>query len=52
MKEGIVELITSFIGTNRQADEKARERVLSDAELVAIWKACNADDYGNTLSAF
>jgi integrase len=48
MKEGIVEA-NVVLGTNRQADEKARERVLSDAELVAIWKACNADDYGNIV---
>jgi integrase len=48
MKEGIVDA-NVVLGTNRQADEKARERVLSDAELVAIWKACNGDDYGNIV---
>jgi integrase len=48
MKEGLVEA-NPVIGTNRQADEKARDRVLSDAELVTIWKACNGDDYGNIV---
>jgi integrase len=48
MKEGIVEA-NVVLGTNRQADEKARDRVLSDAELVAIWKACNGDDYGRII---
>jgi integrase len=33
-------------GTNKAAEEPARERVLSDAELAAIWKAAPASDYG------
>jgi integrase len=33
-------------GTHRPADPKARERVLSDAELKAIWNACGDDDFG------
>src|SRR5262249_61128496 len=33
--------------TRKPADPKPRDRVLSDAELVAIWKACNGgDDFG------
>jgi integrase len=48
MQEGIVEA-NPVIGTNRQTDEKARERVLSDVELAAIWNACNADDYGDIV---
>jgi integrase len=32
------------IGTRKPADPKPRDRVLSDAELVAIWNACNGDD--------
>jgi integrase len=34
--------------TNKR-DEKSRERVLSDAELKAIWGACLDDDYGAVL---
>ena len=48
MKEGIAET-NPVIGTNRQADERARERVLSDAELVAIWRTCRDDDYGHIV---
>jgi integrase len=44
MSEGLVEA-NQVIGTNRQTDEKARDRVLSDTELAAIWKACGDDDY-------
>jgi integrase len=33
-------------GSHRPADPIPRDRVLSDAELVAIWHACEEDDYG------
>jgi integrase len=36
-------------GTNRPATSKGRERVLSDAELVAIWRACDDRDYGRIV---
>jgi integrase len=36
-------------GSPRPAEPKPRERVLTDAELVAIWNACNGDDYGRIL---
>jgi integrase len=48
MKEGLVDA-NPVIGTNRQADEQARDRVLADAELVAIWTACRDDDYGRII---
>jgi integrase len=48
MKEGLVDA-NPVAGTNRQTDEKARDRVLSDAELRAIWNACNGDDYGSII---
>jgi integrase len=32
------------IGTRRPAEAPARDRVLSDAELVAIWRACDGCD--------
>jgi integrase len=47
MNEGIVEANT-VVATNRQTDEKARDRVLSDAELVAIWNA-STGDYGGIV---
>jgi integrase len=34
------------VGTRRPPRAKARERVLTDAELVAIWRGCGADDFG------
>ncbi len=34
------------IGTNKQADEKPRERFLSREEVRAVWSACRNDDYG------
>lgn len=48
MNEGIVEA-NPVVATNRQTDEKARDRVLSDAELVAIWNASAGDDYGGIV---
>jgi integrase len=45
MAEGIVD-INPVIATNRQGAERTRDRVLTDAELVAIWNATNGDDYG------
>jgi integrase len=47
MNEGIVEA-NPVVATNRQTDEKARDRVLSDAELVAIWNA-STGDYGGIV---
>lgn len=35
-------------GTN-QAAPRSRERVLSDAELAAVWRACGDDDYGRIV---
>jgi integrase len=48
MREGIVDA-NPVIGTNKQTDEKSRDRVLSDGELVAVWKACRDDDFGNIV---
>jgi integrase len=45
--EGLCES-NPIIGTNVQ-EEKARERVLTDAELSAIWKAAPDDDYGHII---
>jgi integrase len=48
MKEGLVDA-NPVLGTNRQADEQARDRVLADAELIAIWRASRDDDYGRIV---
>lgn len=48
MGEGIVEA-NPVIGTNRVGAAVARDRVLSDAELIAVWRACGDDDFGRIL---
>jgi integrase len=45
MREGIIDA-NPVIGTNKQTDEKSRDRVLSDQELAQIWRACKDDDFG------
>ena len=35
--------------TNPPKNSAARERVLSDAELAAIWRACGDDDFGRIV---
>jgi integrase len=37
------------VGTRKPAEAKSRERVLSDAELVAVWSACGDDDFGRIV---
>ena len=46
--EGVVE-VNPVIGTNKASKGVSRERVLSDAELVAIWNAAPASDYGRIV---
>jgi integrase len=36
-------------GSHRPADPDPREHVLSDAELVRVWKACGEDDFGRII---
>lgn len=43
--EGLCET-NPVAGTNPPADEVRRERVLTDAELAAVWRACGGDDFG------
>ena len=38
--------INPMVGVEPPTTVKARDRVLSDAELVKIWRAADADDYG------
>jgi integrase len=35
-----------IVGTRKPAAPPARDRVLSDLELAAIWRACGDDDFG------
>ena len=46
--EGLTEA-NPVVGTHKPAEEKTRERVLSDAELKAIWGACRNDAYGRIV---
>ena len=48
MGEGIADA-NPVIGTNKPADEKSRDRVLSEDEVRAIWLACRADTYGRIV---
>jgi integrase len=48
MRMGLTES-NPTIGSVAPAAGDGRKRVLSDAELVAIWKACGADDYGRII---
>ncbi len=46
--EGLVD-INPVLGTNTHSDNEARDRVLSDDELVAVWKAAPDSDYGRIV---
>jgi integrase len=46
--EGIIEA-NPVLNTNKSAEGMGRERVLTDAELVAVWHACPGNDYGNIV---
>jgi integrase len=48
MREGLSDG-NPVIGTNRAADERSRDRVLSDEELAAVWGACRDDDFGRIV---
>lgn len=48
MGEGLAES-NPVMGTNKPADEKARDRVLNETELRAIWRACRDDTYGRIV---
>jgi integrase len=41
--------VNPVIGTRKPPDPRPRDRVLSDAELVAIWNACQDDEYGRII---
>ena len=49
IREGLDIAANPVQGTNRPVQPKSRERVLSDVELRAIWRACGDDDYGRIV---
>jgi len=49
IREGYDITANPVAGTNRPAEPKSRERVLSDSELGAVWRACANDDYGRIV---
>jgi len=48
MQCGLVEH-NPIIGTLKPKEGTPRERVLSDGEMAAIWRACKDDDYGRIV---
>jgi integrase len=48
LKEGIVEA-NPVVGTRDPGKADSRDRLLKDAELAAIWRACGDDDYGRII---
>jgi integrase len=48
MQMGIVET-NPVIGTLKPQDHQNRTRVLTDAELAAIWRSCGEDDFGRIV---
>lgn len=46
--EGLADL-NPVAGTNRPAQEVARDRVLSDEEIRTVWLACEDDDFGRMI---
>jgi integrase len=48
MGEGIAES-NPVVGTNKIPEGPPRDRVLSDDELIAIWRAAGEDDYGRIV---
>jgi integrase len=48
MRSGYTDL-NPVINSIKLPDRKPRERVLSDLELAAIWKACGDDQYGKIV---
>jgi len=48
MGEGLVEA-NPVIGTNQPKTPPSRDRVLDDAELAAVWRACSDDNFGRIV---
>ena len=41
--------LNPVIGTRKPADPMPRDRVLSDDELAAVWRACGVDNFGRIV---
>jgi integrase len=48
MEEGWISA-NPVIATRKPVEAAPRERVLSDSEIAAIWRACNGDDHGGIV---
>ncbi len=46
--EGVVD-VNPVVGVNKKGAEKSRDRVLSDAEIADVWRACRDDDHGRIV---
>lgn len=49
IREGFEIAANPVFGTNRPAEPKSRDRVLTNSELAEIWRACRDDDYGRII---
>jgi integrase len=49
MREGFDIPANPVFGTNRPAEPKSRQRVLTDGELAEVWSACRDDDHGRII---
>lgn len=50
MRDGQLEIeVNPVANTNRMEGEKSRDRVLTDAEIAAVWHGCGRDDYGRIV---
>jgi len=49
IREGLDIPANPVLGSNRPVQPKSRDRVLTDAEIGAIWRACTDDDYGRIV---
>lgn len=49
IREGLDIAANPVSGTSRSAEPRSRDRVLTDAELKAIWCACGDSDYGRMV---
>jgi integrase len=49
MKEGLVENNPVILTNDPANGLTSRDRVLNDAELAAVWRACTDDDFGRIV---
>ncbi|WP_338834253.1 tyrosine-type recombinase/integrase [Bradyrhizobium septentrionale] len=49
IREGLDIAVNPVLGTNRPVQPGSRERVLTETELLAIWRASGDDDYGRIV---